>query len=59
MTFMDVPSEHSFGVKNRKEHDMVAILTNSYQDDLNHVTLESLKASLQKRNLTPAKNTLA
>jgi hypothetical protein len=54
-----VPSEHSFGAKNRKEHDMVAILTNSYQDDLNSVTVETLKASLQKKHLQPAKNTQA
>ena len=38
---------------------MIAILTNSYQDELNQASLDALKKTLQKKTLPPPKITHA
>jgi len=58
-TFSDFPGDHSFGKSLHRDHDMVALLTNKYQDDLTRVTVDSLRASLQQRRIPQPKPTYA
>jgi len=39
----DMPEDHSFGQVYNRNHDMVAILTNSYQDELKRSTIEEIR----------------
>lgn len=58
-TSSDLPSDHSFGKRLRRDHDMVAILTNKYQDDLAKVTVDALRASTRQRRIPQPKPTYA
>jgi len=53
----NVPSELSFGQHTGEQHDLVAILRNSYSHDINRVTLSSLKSTIHKKKLKPSKPT--
>lgn len=45
-TVTDLPEDHKFGMSQRKNHDMVALLSNSYTDDLKRITIDELRSSL-------------
>jgi hypothetical protein len=42
-TVQDFPETHVFGKKVPREHNMVALLTNQYQDDLSKLTVDNLR----------------
>lgn len=42
-TVTDLPETHSFGRSYSRDHDMVALLTNSYSEDLKKVSIEELR----------------
>jgi hypothetical protein len=35
----DFPEAHSYGISYRRDHDMVALLTNSYSEEFKKMTL--------------------
>ena len=39
-TVSDLPDNHSFGKSPQRQHDMVALLTNSYSESLKNITIE-------------------
>jgi hypothetical protein len=58
-TVSDLPDSHIFGKSIVRDHDMVAILTNSYSEDLKRISIEDLRSTLAKKNIPTAKNTQA
>lgn len=42
-TVEDLGDNHIFGKSLKRDHNMVAILTNSYQEDLKRITIEDLR----------------
>ncbi|CDW82666.1 ef hand family protein [Stylonychia lemnae] len=48
----------AFGISSKRNHDMVALLTNSYSENLHQMTIEELRSSASRKTLT-SKNTNA
>jgi len=43
LTPQDMPQDHVFGKTQQRDHNMVAILTNSYSEDLKRITISDLR----------------
>lgn len=56
-TVTDLPDSHRFGMTYHRNHDMVALLTNSYSEDLKKMSIEELRNTLAQKKITIAKTT--
>lgn len=53
----DIPESHVFGKSSTKDHDMVALLTNSYSDSIKRISIENLRNSMELKRILHAKPT--
>ena len=58
-TITDLPESHAFGKSLTRDHNMVALLTNSYSEELKKVSIEDLRNKLAQKKMMPSKQTHA
>ena len=56
-TVTDLPGSHSFGRSLTRDHDMVALLTNSYSEELKKVSIEELRNQLAQKKMMLSRQT--
>ena len=58
-TITDLSESHAFGKSLTRDHNMVALLTNSYSEELKKVSIEDLRNKLAQKKMMPSKQTHA